>query len=111
MPCPQLIIDLESLYGRCYDRVRNFPKLDKHLLGKDILYFINETEKSALLAIFNKSYAPLASANFDLAKKSLRLAMDRKLISEGWYADQMSLIVAIGKAIGGIVNQNKTPRV
>lgn len=105
MACPQLLVDLEKLYCHCYERVRNFPKLDKHLLGKEILDFINETEKYALLAIFNKSYVPQTSANFDLVKKSLRLACQRNLISEGWYADQMQLIVAIGIAIGGMIKQ------
>ncbi len=110
MSCPQLPLDLEKLYAVCYDRVRNFSKLDKHLIGKDILNFINETHKYSLLSIFNVSYAPLASANFDLVKKSLRIAMDKKIISEGWYASQLQLLADIGRAVGGIVAKNKTPR-
>jgi hypothetical protein len=91
---------LEKLYGVCYERVRNFPKLDKHLLGKEILHFLNETHKYSLAAINNNSYLPLASANFDLFKKSLSVASDRKLISHGWYCAQMEIIVSIGKEIG-----------
>jgi len=69
---------LEKLYGECYGRVRNFPKLDKHLLGREILQFLNETHKYSLTAVYNISYLPLASANFDLFKKSLLIALKQK---------------------------------
>ena len=111
MNAPKLFIDLEKIYKECYGQVRNFPKLDKHLLGKEILRHINETHKYALLAVFNYSYLPHASANFDLAKKSLRIALGRKLISEGWYASQLSLIMEIGKEIGGWLKKTKTPKI
>ena len=110
MPQPQLYIDLEKLYEYCYDRVKNFPKLDKHLVGKEILGFINETHKFVLISIFNESYLPLASANFDLAKKTLRIALQKKLISYGWYAEHLELISSIGKEIGGWIKKTKTPR-
>lgn len=110
MPQPQLFIDLEKLYEDCYDRIKNFPKLDKHLLGKEILNFINEAHKCALLAIFSGSYLPLTSANFDLTKKSLRIALNKKLISQCWYAEHLELISSIGKEIGGWIKKSKTPR-
>ncbi len=109
MPCPKLLVDLERLYGECYGRVKNFPKLDKHLLGKDILSFLNETHKFALVSIHNHSYLIFCSANFDLFKKSLRIALDKKLISPGWYASQLNAISSIGKEIGGWLNKRKTP--
>jgi len=111
MSCPKLFIDLEKLYVNCYERVRGFPKLDKNLLGKEILNLLNETHKSALLSIHNKAYIPLTSANFDLVKKLLRVALDRKIISEGWYASQLELISSIGKEIGGWLNKTKNPMV
>lgn len=100
---------MEKLYEECYGRVRNFPKLDKNLMGKEILNFLNETHKFALASIYNPSYLPLASANFDLFKKSLTVALDRKLISPGWYAAQLETIVSIGKTLGGRL-KTKSPR-
>lgn len=97
---PKLFLDLEKLYGDCYDRVKAFPKLDKNLLGKEILQFLNDTHKSSLISIYNPSYLPLSSANFDLFKKSLKIAVDKKFISYGWYADHFEIIVSIGKDIG-----------
>jgi hypothetical protein len=100
---------LEKLYAECYGRVRNFPKLDKNLMGKEILTFLNETHKFALASIYNPAYLSLASANFDLFKKSLLVALDRKLISPGWYAAQLALIVSIGKEIGRWLNSKNKP--
>ncbi|MFA6047244.1 MAG: four helix bundle protein [Parcubacteria group bacterium] len=97
---PKLFIDLEKLYGDCYDRVKNFPKLDKNLLGKEILQFLNDTHKASLISIYAPSYLPLASANFDLFKKSLRIAVDKKFISCGWYSAHFEIIVSIGRDIG-----------
>jgi hypothetical protein len=110
MPQPKLFVDLEKMYSDCYDRIKNFPKLDKYLLGKEILNFLNDTHKFALISIFNKSYLPLASSNFDLAKKSLRIALNKKLISQGWYAEHLELISSIGKEIGGWIKKSKTPQ-
>lgn len=109
MPCPKLFLDLGKLYSDCYDRVKNFPKLDKHLLGKDILYFLNQTHKSALLSVYDKNYLFECSANFDLFKKSLRIAVDKKFISYKWYASQLDLISFIGKEINNWLNKSKTP--
>lgn len=100
---------MEKLYGECYGRVRIFPKLDKNLLGKEILNFLNETHKFSLASIHNPSYLPLASASFDLFKKSLLVALDRKLISYGWYAAQLEIIASIGKILGGWL-KTKSPR-
>jgi hypothetical protein len=108
MSCPQLFLDLEKLYSDCYDRVKNFPKLDKYLLGKDILNFLNEAHKYALLSIYNQSYLFGCSANFDLFKKSLRIAVDKKFISYKWYGSQLEPINVIGKEIGGWLNKSKT---
>ena len=107
---PKLFIDLEKLYSDCYDRIRAFPKLDKNLFGQDILLFLNETHKYTLTAIHNSSYLPLASANFDLFKKSLRLAVEKKLISTGWYGSHLELIASIGKDIGGWLKKTKNPK-
>jgi hypothetical protein len=104
---PKLFFELEKLYGTCYESVRNFPKLDKHLLGKEILQFLNETHKYSLLSIHNKSYLPFASANFDLFKKSLTIALDRKMISYGWYSAQLKTTVSIGKTIGSWIKKTK----
>lgn len=101
---------MEKLYGECYGRVRNFPKLDKHLLGREILQFLNETHKYSLTAVYNISYLPLASANFDLFKKSLLIALNRKLISNGWYSAQLEIIVSIGKEIGSWLKKTKVPK-
>jgi hypothetical protein len=104
----------EAVFGciliYCYGRVRNFPKLDKHLLGNEILHFLNETHKFSLASIYNVSYLPLASANFDLFKKSLLIALDRKLISQGWYCAQLEIIVSIGKEIGKWLKKTKAPK-
>jgi len=108
MDCPKLFLDLEKLYSNCYDRVKDFPKLDKHLIGKDMLNFLNETHKYALLSIYNKNYLFDCSANFDLFKKSLRIAIDKKFISHKWYGAQLELISTIGKEIGGWLNKSKT---
>ncbi len=100
MPQPKLFIDLERFYSECYTQIKNFPKLDKHLLGKDVLFYINETHKYALMSIHNCSYLVFCSANFDLAKKSLRITMEKKIVSYGWYSSQLDLINSIGKEIG-----------
>jgi len=76
---------------------------------KDILNFLNETHKYALLSVYNKQYLFCCSANFDLFKKSLRIAVDKKLISYNWYSSQLELIDIIGKEIGGWLNKTKTP--
>lgn len=110
MQQPKLFIDLEKLYGDCYDSVKSFPKLDKNLLGKEILTFLNETHKAALLSIYNANYLPLCSANFDLVKKSLRVALEKKFISYGWYASRLDLITSIGKEIGGWLKKTKNPK-
>jgi hypothetical protein len=98
------------LYNECYERVRNFPKLDKHLLGEEILKFINETHKAALLSIYNPQYIINLSANFDLVKKSLRTAINKKLISDGWWASQLELITHIGQEIGSWLKKTKNPK-
>lgn len=90
--------------------MRIFPKLDKNLLGKEILSFLNETHKFSLASIHNSSYLPLASANFDLFKKSLLVALDRKLISHGWYFSQLEIIVFIGKTLGSWLKKTKNPK-
>lgn len=107
---PKLFIELEALYSDCYDRMRNFPKLDKHLLGKEILKFLNETHKYTLISIYNVSYLPLSSANFDLFKKSLRVAVSKKLISTGWYGAHLEIIVSIGREIGAWLKKTKSPK-
>lgn len=110
MSCPKILPDLEELYSLCYDRVHGFPKLDKHLLGKEILSAINNAHYYALLSINDRRYALQLGASFDLSKKFLRLALKRKMISEGWYADRLPLLADIGRAVGGIIAKNKTPR-
>ncbi len=107
---PKLFAELEKLYGNCYDRVQNFPKMDRNFLGKEILLFLNETHKAALISLHNQIYLPLASANFDLFKKSLRLAVDKKFISTGWYSSQLETIVSIGREIGGWLKKTKGPK-
>lgn len=107
---PKLFAELEKLYGSCYDRVKDFPKLDKHLLGKEILQFLNETQKFALASVYNSTYLPLASANFDLFKKSLRLAVNKKFISQNWYYTQLEIVVSIGKEIGSWLKRTKYPK-
>lgn len=107
---PKLFVDLENLYDNCYDRIKNFPKLDKYLLGKEILYLINETHKFALISMNDKFYLSFASANFDLFKKSMRIAVKKELISQNWYAEQLELIVSIGREIGGWMRKAKTPQ-
>lgn len=105
-----MFTELEKLYGDCYDRVQNFPKMDRNFLGKEVLLFLNETHKAALISIHNSNYLPLASANFDLFKKDLRLAVDKKFISHGWYSSQLEIIVSIGKEIGSWVKKTKSPK-
>lgn len=107
---PKLFVELEKLYTDCYDRVRAFPKLDKNLFGKEILRLLNETHKYSLISIHNNSYLPLASANFDLFKKSLRMATEKKLISPGWYGTHLAIIVSIGKEIGNWLKRTKSPK-
>ncbi|MDR3559339.1 MAG: hypothetical protein P4L62_01030 [Candidatus Pacebacteria bacterium] len=80
--------------------MKNFPKLDKNLLGKEILEFLNDAHKAALISIYSPTYLSLASANFDLFKKSLRISVDKKLISRGWYSAHFEIIASIGKDIG-----------
>lgn len=101
---------MEKLYGSCYDRVQVFPKMDRNFLGKEILHFLNETHKASLISIHNPIYLPLASANFDLFKKSLRLAADKKFISLGWHSSQLEIIVSIGKEIGSWLKKTKAPK-
>ena len=84
--------------------------MDRNFLGKEILLFLNETHKAALTSIHNPSYLPLASANFDLFKKSLRLAVDKKFISPNWYYAQLEIIVSIGKEIGNWLKKTKGPK-
>jgi len=90
--------------------VRAFPKLDKNLFGKEILRHLNETHKYSLVSVYNNSYLPLASANFDLFKKSLRIAVEKKLISTGWYGAHLEIIVSIGKEIGSWLKRTKGPK-
>lgn len=104
---PKLFAELEKLYASCYDRVRDFPKMDRNFLGKEVLHFLNETHKATLISIHNPTYLPLASANFDLFKKSLRLAVEKKFISSGWYFSQLEIIVSIGKEIGSWLKKTK----
>ncbi len=84
--------------------------MDRNFLGKEILLFLNETHKAALISLHNQIYLPLASANFDLFKKSLRLAVDKKFISTGWYSSQLETIVSIGREIGGWLKKTKGPK-
>ncbi|MDI6777635.1 MAG: four helix bundle protein [Patescibacteria group bacterium] len=101
---------MEKLYGDCYDRVRNFPKLDKNLFGKEILRSLNETHKYSLASVYNNSYLPLASASFDLFKKYLRIAVEKKLIPIGWYGAHLEIIVSVGKEISGWLKKTKSPK-
>ncbi len=74
------------------------------------MQFLNETHKAALISIHNPVYLPLASANFDLFKKSLRIAVDKKFISYGWYSAHFEIIVSIGKEIGKWLKKTKGPK-
>jgi hypothetical protein len=108
---PKLFAELEKLYSDCYDIVRAFPKLDKNLFGQDILQFLNETHKYSLASIYNSSYLPIASANFDLFKRSLRVAVEKKLISTSWYSAHLAIVVSIGKEIGSWLKlKKKSPK-
>jgi len=90
--------------------VKSFPKLDKNLFGKEILQHLNETHKYSLASVYNNSYLPLASANFDLFKKSLGMAVEKKLISRGWYGAHLEIIVSIGKEIGSWLKRTRIPK-
>ena len=107
---PKLFAELEKLYEDCYDRVGYFPKMDRNFLGKEILLFLNETHKFALASIYNSTYLPLASASFDLFKKSLRLAINKKFISQNWYYSQLEIIISVGKEIGNWLKKTKGPK-
>ncbi|MDO8621791.1 MAG: four helix bundle protein [bacterium] len=96
---------LTRLWDDTYDRIRQFPKLDKHLFGQRILDDLDACTYTILLALNDPQgragHLIRASAHFDRVKLRFRVAVRRALFSDRWYADHLETIAGIGKMLGG----------
>lgn len=102
---PSILSRLTLLAERIAPALARMPKSQRSTLANGTWRSLEESV-SAIFAVLNSptdiALRKAASTRFDLLKWYLRLLVQQRSVSPGWYASMLPDLVEIGKMMGGM---------
>jgi|SRR3989344_2422060 len=102
-----------DFYKNFHEALKHFPRQDRYSVGQKCVDLNLDILELVLLAGYKSKneklvYLERASAKLDVLKILLRLSFETKAINQQKYISFESLLIEIGKMLGGWIKQAKT---